>query len=158
MFNMKIRILLIFLLLSSFVFAQNDEENIKNTIHQLFEGMKTGDSALVKKTFHPEVKMQTIFTNKEGLTKLHDEKLENFLKAIGTPHDGVWNEKITFTSIQIDDNLAHVWTDYQFYLDDQFIHCGVNSFQLVKLNEQWQIVHLIDTRRKMNYNKKEFNR
>lgn len=141
-----------------FMFSQNEEITIKNTIIQLFEGMKTGDSVLVKEVFHPEVKMQTIFTNKEGITKLHDEKLENFLKAVGTPHDGVWNEKITFTNIQIDDNLAHVWTDYQFYLDEQFIHCGVNSFQLVKLNQQWQIVHLIDTRRKTNCNEKEFNR
>lgn len=141
-----------------FMFSQNEETAIKNTINQLFEGMKTGDSALVKKAFHPEVKMQTIFTNKEGITKIHEEKLENFLKAVGTPHDGVWNEKITFTSIQIDENLAHVWTDYQFYLDEQFIHCGVNSFQLVKLIQQWQIVHLIDTRRKTNCNEDEFNR
>lgn len=141
-----------------FMFSQNEETSIKNTINQLFEGMKTGDSALVKKAFHPEVKMQTIFTNKEGITKIHEEKLENFLKAVGTPHDGVWNEKITFTSIQIDENLAHVWTDYQFYLDEQFIHCGVNSFQLVKLIQQWQIVHLIDTRRKTNCNEDEFNR
>jgi len=130
------------------MFAQTEQENIKTVINQLFEGMKIGDSTMVKKVFHPHVKMETIFTNKSGETKLHEEELKNFLKAVGSPHDGVWNEKITSWNIQIDKIMAHVWTEYEFYLNDQFIHCGVNSFQLVKLSDQWLIVHLIDTRRK----------
>ena len=124
-----------------------DSLDINQTISNLFVGMKTGDSALVSSSFHPEVKLETIFKTKTGETKLHNEQLENFLNAVGTPHDGVWNEKIIKTNIQIDQIMAHVWTDYKFFVDDKFIHCGVNSFQLVKLNNKWKIIHLIDTRR-----------
>lgn len=145
-------------LMGSSSFAQTEQENIKTTINQLFEGMKTGDSSLVAAVFHPEVTLQTVTINKQGETTLHKEQLASFLNAVGSPHEGVWNEKITFTRIQIDDQMAHVWTDYQFYLDETFIHCGVNSFQLVKLNKQWQIVHLMDTRRKKECNEKAFNR
>ena len=75
--------------------------------------------------------------------------LADFLKAIGTPHPEVWNEKIWNTEIRIDDNLAQIWTDYAFYVDDRFSHCGVDAFQLVKETDgKWRIVHLIDTRRK----------
>ncbi|MGE0561221.1 MAG: nuclear transport factor 2 family protein [Flavobacteriales bacterium] len=130
---------------------QNDSLVINQTISQLFEGMKTGDSNLVRDAFHPDVKMQTVVNTKTGETKLRDEKLQDFLIAVGTPHEGVWNEKITKTHIQIDAQMAHVWTDYEFYLDDKFIHCGVNSFQLVKLNNFWKIIYLIDTRRVKGY-------
>ena len=126
---------------------QNDTILINQTINQLFEGMKTGDSNLVRDAFHNDVKMQTIFTTKTGDTKLRDENLQGFLIAVGTPHEGVWNEKITKTHIQMDAQMAHAWTNYEFYVDDKFIHCGVNSFQLVKLNNVWKIIYLVDTRR-----------
>lgn len=124
-----------------------DSINVNQTINQLFEGMRTGDSNLVREAFYTDVKMQTIFNTKTGETKLRDEKLQEFLIAVGTPHEGVWNEKITKTHIQMDPQMAHAWTNYEFYVDDKFIHCGVNSFQLVKLNNVWKIIYLVDTRR-----------
>lgn len=146
--------LLILTFLLSFLLSQKgnaqvnqDSLDINQTISNLFIGMKTGDSALVHSSFHPGVKLETIFKTKSGETKLQNEQLKNFLIAVGTPHDGIWNEKILKTNIQIDQIMAHAWTDYRFYLNDKFIHCGVNSFQLVKLNDKWKIVHLIDTRR-----------
>jgi hypothetical protein len=36
--------------------------------------------------------------------------------------------------------------DYGFFLGDQFSHCGVNSFQLVRTEDGWKTIHLIDTR------------
>lgn len=53
-------------------------------------------------------------------------------------------------NILIDGNLASVWTDYKFYIDDQFSHCGVNSFQLFKGKDGWKVIYIIDTRRKEN--------
>jgi len=62
-------------------------------------------------------------------------------------------KKITFSNILIDGNLASVWTPYEFYFKGQFSHCGVNSFQLVKSNNEWKIQYIIDTRRKDNCKK-----
>lgn len=128
--------------------AQNDSTLVLQTINQLFEGMRIGDSNLVKTAFSPDAKLQTIANTKTGETKLRDESLQEFLIIVGNPHEGVWNEKITKTHVQIDGVMAHVWANYEFYLDDKFIHCGVNSFQLVKLQNQWKIIHLVDTRRR----------
>jgi hypothetical protein len=107
---------------------------------------------LVKSVFYKDATLQTVFTTKTGETKLHEEQISEFAKAVGTPHDGVWNEKITKTHIQIDGALAHAWTHYEFYVDDKFIHCGVNSFQLMKANNEWKIISIVDTRRTTNCN------
>jgi len=58
------------------------------------------------------------------------------------------DERIVFETIRIDGPLASVWTPYNFYYEGKFSHCGVNSFQLVKINGEWKIQYLIDTRRK----------
>ena len=44
--------------------------------------------------------------------------------------------------------MANAWTPYQFWFNDQFSHCGVNSFQLIKVDNTWKIFFLVDTRRK----------
>jgi len=143
-------VLIATLLSASSINAQQTEtEQVKKVIEDLFIGMKQGDSSLVSSLFRKDVRMLTSYTSPEGQPLLKEGSLQDFLIAIGTPHPNVWNEKIWNTEIQIDDNLAQVWTDYAFYVDDKFSHCGVDAFQLAKENDgQWKIVHLIDTRRK----------
>ncbi|MFN0255233.1 nuclear transport factor 2 family protein [Pedobacter ureilyticus] len=133
--------------------AQNpDEEAIKKTINQLFDGMRKSDSTLIRAAFNKEAILQTIGKTKEGNTIVRNTDLNQFIAGISKPHPDVYDERIAFTKILIDDNLASVWTDYKFYIEEKFSHCGVNSFQLVKTEKDWKILYLIDTRRKENCN------
>ncbi|QIX59901.1 hypothetical protein HER32_01310 [Hymenobacter sp. BT18] len=127
--------------------STSDADAAKKTITTFFEGLRKGDSTLVRSTLAPGVVLQTI-SNRGGKTQVLVESPKEFLKAVGTPHNAVWDERITFDKVLIDANLASVWTPYEFYLGTSFSHCGYNSFQLVKLAEGWKIVHIIDTRRK----------
>ena len=121
---------------------------VKQTIAGFFEGMRRGDSTLVRRTLAPAAVFHA-FGGKPGQPPtLQVESINGFLKAVGTPHPKVWDERISFANILIDANLASVWTPYEFYLGGTFSHCGYNSFQLVKLADGWKIAHIIDTRRK----------
>ena len=141
------QILFLFLLISTFTFAQNKEEiAIQKTINQLFEGMKNADSVVVKNVFSENAILQTI----NSKTEVHSEDFRKFAKSVSNFKKGALDEKIIFESIKIDGNLASVWTPYQLFFQGKFLHCGVNSFQLVKQNEVWKIQYLIDTRRKEN--------
>ncbi|ALD20831.1 nuclear transport factor 2 family protein [Hymenobacter sp. DG25A] len=124
-----------------------EEAAVKKTIATFFDGMRKGDSTLVRSTLAPGAIFHTI-ANRKGTTELRPENPSEFVKAVGTPHKEVWDERISFDKILIDANLASVWTPYEFYLGTTFSHCGYNSFQLVKLAEGWKIAHIIDTRRK----------
>ncbi|MBO3269825.1 nuclear transport factor 2 family protein [Hymenobacter defluvii] len=120
---------------------------VKQTIQTFFEGMRKGDSTLVRSTIAPGAVFHTI-SSRNGATQVQPENPADFLKAVGTPHQQVWDERITFDKVLVDANLASVWTPYEFYLGSTFSHCGYNSFQLVKLAAGWKIAHIIDTRRK----------
>ncbi|MCX2573498.1 nuclear transport factor 2 family protein [Pedobacter sandarakinus] len=129
------------------LFAQDEEKEIKMVVNNLFAGMKSGDSTLARSAFAKDCIFQTV-GNKDGKTVVRNESLDGFIKLIGSPHPQKFDERIVFTKILVDGPLASVWTDYKFYVDEKFSHCGVNSFQLVKGEGGWQIVYLIDTRRK----------
>ncbi|RSK44735.1 nuclear transport factor 2 family protein [Hymenobacter perfusus] len=148
---MKPLLLLPLLLTTSAAFAQTkttaETEAVQQIIRRFFDGMRRGDSATVRATLAPGAVFHTLAT-KNGQTQLRPENPSEFVKAVGTPHPEVWDERITFEKVLIDANLASVWTPYQFYRGSTFSHCGYNSFQLVKLTEGWRIAHVIDTRRK----------
>lgn len=126
---------------------QNAEEPVKATVNQLFEGMKAGDAAKVKAAFADSAILQTI-VSKDGKVSIRNISVQSFADFVGKQTAGAADEQIRFETVRIDDNLALVWTPYKFYFNGKFSHCGVNSFHLVKLNGQWKIQHLIDTRRK----------
>lgn len=146
--SFKYFLIMVLLIPSNFIQAQSELDEIKATITTMFEGMRIGDSAMVHSSFSNEVLMQTLAENKEGKVQLTTGSLSSFLKAVGTPHTEVWDERIEFGDIKIDGPLASVWTPYKFFRGENFSHCGVNSFQLSKEGKAWKIIYLVDTRRK----------
>jgi len=131
-------------------YAQGDEAAVKTVINNMFDGMRKTDSALIRSAFAPKAILETIVKTKEGKVSVRSEVVDSFIMAVTRPHKEVYDERITFDLIKVDADLAIVWTPYQFYIDENFSHCGVNSFQLVKIDGQWKIQYLIDTRRKQD--------
>ncbi len=131
--------------------AQNasGKKNVKTVIDTFFEGLHKGDSSIVSSTLHANVKIQTTFTNKEGLKVLKDQKKLELLKGIsGKKKEDVYFEKLLSYDIKINGNLASVWTPYEFYFNEKFSHCGANSFQLFNNNGKWEIIFLVDMRKR----------
>ena len=138
---------LIFLLISSFSFAQDvSEKEVVKPIESLFKAMKSADSLGVKNVFSSSAMMQTFNKNNE----IRTEKVEDFAKQVGSSKVGDLDESFTISNVLVDGNMASVWVPYQFYYKGNFSHCGVNSFQLTKINNEWKIQYIIDTRRKEN--------
>ncbi len=129
---------------------QTETDAIKKTVNTMFDAMRKGDSTLLRSVFSKDMVLQSISNNKEGKAVLSTEKADGFVKAIGTPHSSVYDERITFGDIKIDGDLASVWAPYKFYLGDKFSHCGVDVFQLIKTTDGWKIIYIVDTRRKDN--------
>ncbi len=149
---MKTYILLTLLLISANLSAQKSEiEKVRSTIEKFFEGFHNQDSSLITQTTSKNIIMQTIAKDSLGNDFVLNEDFSKFLKSIvGIPESTKFKEVIMDYSIQIDGPMANAWTSYEFWLNDTFHHCGVNSFQLFKEDSQWKIIYLIDTRRKDN--------
>jgi hypothetical protein len=142
--------LLLALLISSSSFAQDsDEIDVKKTVIKFFDAFHKQDSIAIKELVSKDLKLQSIGKSKEGFTQLRNEEFSAFLKSIvSIPKDQKFQEKLLDFKIRVDGDMANAWTPYEFWFNGKFSHCGVNSFQLVKLEGVWKIIYLIDTRRR----------
>ncbi|PRY86188.1 nuclear transport factor 2 family protein [Mongoliibacter ruber] len=140
--------LLLFGFMSLQAIAQ-EEKNVEAVIASLFEGMKSKDASLVENAFHKDALMHTVQSG-EDASSLGSNSVRDFINRIATtPANTILDERILEYQIKIDGDMASAWTPYEFYVNEGFSHCGVNSFQLIKTSEGWKITYVIDTRRKI---------
>ncbi len=135
-----------FLLFTDFLSAQSKQGEIVNVVRKLFDGMRDGDSSVVRTVFAPNAKLRTleIVDNNVEVVK---EYIDDFIAAVGSPHEKIWDERILSYSINIEPDMATAWTEYMFYYGDELMHCGVNAFLFLRLNNEWKISQITDTRR-----------
>lgn len=143
------RILFIFLLITGYSFAQNEE--IEKTINRLFDTMRSADSVQASMIFHPDARLATTQVI-DGEVEYQVESVEKFITLISEPHEEIWDEQISNLVIHQDGVIAQAWMNYKFYFNNHFLHCGVNAMTLVRMPEGWRIIDIVDTRTKFNCN------
>lgn len=136
------------LVVSETAFSQTTEDSVKAVVNAMFAAMKNADSKGLRNTFSPTVVLQTIEEKANGVVDVVTDSVEEFASMLDKVKPDMLDERIRFEKIYIDGPLAMAWTPYQFYYMGKFSHCGVNSFQLVRINSEWKIQYIIDTRRK----------
>ena len=132
---------------SIYIHAQN--KTPQQCIESFFEAFHKKDTVELRSMMHEDLVLRTVIKTNDGIASVKNEDVSTFLKSIASiPDNVVFLEKITEYKIEVDGQLAHVWTPYSFYANNQLSHAGVNSFVLVHVDGKWKIVHLIDTREK----------
>ncbi|WP_103072629.1 nuclear transport factor 2 family protein [Aquimarina sediminis] len=145
-------------------YSQNDISNnqeatykkeVKQTILEFFEGFHSGDTTKIKTTLDKNIVMQTIVKTKEGEVRTVKTDVEKILIAIkNRPVEQKWDERLLSFKIDADSSIANAWTPYEFYVNENFSHCGVNIFQLFNDGNRWKIIAIADTRNKVGCKKK----
>jgi len=130
--------------------AFSQEKEIRNTIDKMFHAMQEGDTAAMRQCFIPAAQLMTYTYDAKGNPRARAEKLVDFMRGVATVGESEIEERLTGWQCLIDEGIASVWTPYEFYFENKFSHCGVNSFQLIRIHGEWKITQISDTRRKTN--------
>lgn len=147
----KVILLMVLFVGPLMAFSQPAEDAaVRKVVNNLFTAMRTSDTTLLKTVFSPEMVLHSIGQKTDGSTILQTDKAAGFIKAVGTPHKEIYDERIVITDVKIDGPLSSVWAPYKFYVGTKFSHCGVDVFQLMKTASGWKIIYIVDTRRKDN--------
>ena len=143
---MKKILLTAILLAGSYANAQ--QTDIKAAIDGFFSGMHTSDTLMIRSVCGAGIILQTV-KDSGGQTQVENENMKGFLESIASlPKTMKVEERLLSYDIKTDGPLAHAWTPYEFYINGKLSHSGVNSFTLIYTESKWQIIHIIDTRRK----------
>ena len=127
---------------------EDDEAAVLAVVETMFDAMRAGDSTALRAVLHPTATGATTFVKDGVPTLTREASMDEFVQAVGTPHEVVWDERIWDSEVRVDGPLATVWTHYAFYAGDTFSHCGVDAFQLFRGEDGWKIFHVADTRRR----------
>jgi hypothetical protein len=127
-----------------------DSAAVRQVVSNVFDGMRSRDTAKLRAQFAPGARLMTVGTTRDGSTRVQADSVASFVTSIaGAPADKVLDERLFNTELRMDGPLATVWTEYDFYVNKDFSHCGVDAFQLAKLADGWKIVQLADTRKRV---------
>lgn len=129
--------------------AQDEAARVVGVVTGMFDALARGDTAGMRSYMHGEARIiQT--ANREGVPWHRVNTLNAFLGSIGgaIAQGRKLEERISDPEVKIDDNLAQVWTRYDFYVDGVKSHCGVDSYQIIRTNEGWKILQIVDTQRR----------
>ena len=126
--------------------AGADDAAVRAVIDDLFDGMRAKDTTAMRATMHPAARLAT--TAAPDGSGYREAPISAFLASVaGAPV--LLDERLADGyPVLIDGPLATAWTPYAFYAGEDYSHCGVNAFTLAKTGDGWQIVHVLDTRRR----------
>lgn len=125
------------------------DREVVSVVETFFTGMLEKDADKLRSTVAPNAVLWGV-TRRNGQTTVTTTSMEQFITTVTQrPGEGA-DERIYEPRVEMDGGTAHVWTFYTLHVGERFIHCGYDSFQLLRTPDGWKIVSVADTRRTEN--------
>lgn len=147
---MKTVVNCLFFCVSIASFAQDlpNQETPKECVSSFFQLFHHKDTAGMKVLVHEDILVSTVQSNQADTILHKDNAAALFLSLASIPDSILFEERILSMEVKKEGLIAQVWTPYEFYVNGQLSHRGVNAFTLLNTGGRWCIIHLIDTRRR----------
>jgi Putative lumazine-binding len=123
-------------------YAADEKAEVMKPVQNFFSAFARRDKAAMLAELAPNVEVMS--ARKGELRRLNIDALADLVVAY---KGGAIAEPIHDPIIHIDDNLAVIWTRYEFTVEGRVNHCGTDVITLMKLNGRWVIVGLADNGR-----------
>lgn len=129
--------------------AQAAEDEVVQVVEDLFDAMRARDRTALGAVFHDGARLSRGVTDADGNFAVRDTPMDRFIEGIVTAEtEALLDERIYNPEVRIDGNLATVWVEYDFYLGEEFSHCGVDAIQLAHDGTSWRIFQIADTQQR----------
>ena len=125
--------------------TQTDRTAILATVQSLFDALASGDGQVLRDIMHPNVLMHSVERAADGTRSSSTSTLDQLVARV-EDSEAVLTERMWDPEVRVSGDLAMVWTPYDFYVGDEFSHCGADAFVLSRSGESWKVVALSWTR------------
>jgi tetratricopeptide (TPR) repeat protein len=112
------------------------------TAQAFFEVIASGDADAGRALVTETVSFIGMSTTADGVV-LSESGRDAFLERI-TGASGLL-ERMWDPTVMVHGTVASVWTPYDFHVNGEFSHCGVDAFNLVKTDDGWRIASIVWT-------------
>jgi len=138
------KVLLILALTFSFdCFSQEVEKAevaaVTAVVNQFFEALEKQDTVLLKQVASMEGQIWTV-NNTVSPARQRMRSFSDDLKTLISKNSFL--ETPLSMDVKIHEGMAMAWVPYEFRLNGEFSHCGVDVFTLIKKEDAWKIIFL----------------
>lgn len=110
---------------------------VLDVVQTFFDTMESRDEEAARAILDPEGSFVSV-RQQDGRQVVRRSSLSQYLDSL-TDGEVTRLERMWEPQVLIRGPIAIVWTQYDFYRDGEFSHCGVDAFQLVKGERGWII-------------------
>lgn len=152
------QILLSFLILTlfaAFSFGQADDKKAAlGVVTQLFTEMAAANPTGILSLGTEENQLVAIRKQRDGKTRVEVINGEAFSKMF-TNKEAKLREEMYSPQVEVHGDYAMVYGRYVFFVGENLSHCGVNQFNLVRVDGTWKIANGASTIDPTDCNEKE---
>ena len=118
----------------------DDKKAALIVVNQLFTEMAAANPAGILALHTPTSDLAGVFRAKDGKTRYQAINGEKFSQMF-TDKTKVMKEEMYDPKIEVSGDWAMVWGRYVFFVGDKLSHCGINQFNLVRIDGAWKIAN-----------------
>lgn len=119
-----------------------EQDAVQQVIDQFFDSINAGDGPLLASL---EVDGAQVLNIREDAAGKHEFVERPWFGADNFSADTKLTERYWDEQLLISDHLAVFWAPYDFHIDGEFSHCGIDVLNLIKIEGQWKIGHAMWT-------------
>lgn len=139
--NRLIYIFATVLVAAIFAFGQTDDKKAAiAVVNQLFAEMAAANPAGILALHTPTSDLAAVFKMKDGKSRYSAINGEAFSKMF-TDKTKVMREEMYDPKVEMSGDWAMVWGRYVFFNGDKLSHCGINQFNLIRIDGNWKIAN-----------------
>jgi hypothetical protein len=116
----------------------SEEGQVMAPITTLFDGLAKRDSTIILAAMRPDGTATATSEKPDGTRTVRRMIAADFAAGI-KPGPERFEERLTDPAVEIDGDIAMVWSPYVFLIDGKVHHCGVDHFDLIRENGSWKI-------------------
>ncbi len=133
--------------------AQHTEEAdraaVMATVEQLFGALASKDRAALLGAVVAEGRATSAGADAAGRPQINSTDWTTFADRLARMTDRL-SERLIDPHVHVEGDIAMIWSRYEFEINGAFSHCGIDHFDLVRIEGRWRVLNLTWTRQTEN--------
>ena len=123
-----------------------DAPAVLATVQRMFDGLAARDAAAIVAQTRADGGATVAAERSDGTRSVRHLSWTEFAAGI-KPGPERYREALTDPAVEIDGDIAMVWSPYRFTIDGKLAHCGTDHFDLIREAGAWKVLNVTWTQR-----------
>jgi hypothetical protein len=125
--------------------GEADSAAVLATVDQLFGALASKDRAALLGAVVPEGRATWAGTDEAGRPQINSIDWTTFADRLARSSEQL-RERLIDPHVHVEGDIAMIWSRYEFDRNGAFSHCGIDHFDLVRIEGRWRVLNLTWTR------------